>query len=284
MKKGVNYVLAVLVFLFTMILINGSGIFLSLGTGLLGVVFGGTAGANTVYEFLMDNLNLYSCMIYVITGTVFLLWYYFACIEPVGTKRFADIQTRRLSPACFLWLIPLAFAIQHVTSLLMTLIAAVMPSAMANYEELVDTSGLAEYSPVWAVATLILPPLVEETIFRGLIFQYLRRAGACFFVANLIQAVFFGVFHMNLVQGIYAAFLGFLLGYLAWRYDSILVPMVMHALFNLFGTVVVDLETRWMPDIVLGFIILGSVPLMAIVLVMIHFGVGEGAGKRQKRM
>ena len=124
-------------------------------------------------------------------------------------------------------------------------------------------------------ATLILPPLVEETIFRGLILQYLRRAGACFIVANLIQSVLFGIFHMNLVQGIYTSVFGFLLGYLVWRYQSLLVPMAMHALFNFFGTVVIDFESRFFPDFLLGLVIMASVPLLIIVLVMMHFGIGE---------
>ena len=157
----------------------------------------------------------------------------------------------------------------------MGLIAVLMPSAMEDYTELVETSGLTQYSPVWVIATLVLPPLVEETIFRGLILQYLRRAGASFIAPNLIQAVLFGIFHMNLVQGIYTAVFGFLLGYLAWRYDSLLAPMAMHALFNFFGTAVVDLENTILPDFMLGLIIMASVPLTVIVIVMIHFGIGD---------
>ena len=279
MKKGVNYVLAVLVFVFTMILINGSGLLLSVGSALFGAVIGGAGGIDMVYEYLLDNLNLYSCLIYVITGSVFLLWYYFAFIAPVGADRFLTAQTKKLSPSCFIWLVPLTFAVQHIVCLLMGLIMMLMPSAMENYTDLVETSGLSEYSLVWAVATLVLPPLVEETIFRGLILQYLRRGGACFLAANLIQAVLFGVFHMNLVQGIYTALFGFLLGYLAWRYESLFVPMAMHALFNFFGTVLIDLESRFLPDILVGLIILGSIPLAVIALVLMHFGIGERKNK-----
>ena len=201
MKKGANYGIAALVFVITMILINGAGIVLAMGTAVIGIIIGGNAGVDIVYDFLMNHLNLYSCLIYVIPGVVFLLWYYFAFIEPVGVSTFTGEQTRKLSPSCFIWLAVLAFAIQHAISLLMGLIAVLMPSAMEDYTELVETSGLTQYSPVWVIATLVLPPLVEETIFRGLILQYLRRAGASFIAANLIQAVLFGIFHMNLVQG-----------------------------------------------------------------------------------
>lgn len=275
MKKASNYGIAALVFIITMVLINGAGILLAIGASVIGLAIGGSAGVDLVYDFMMNHLNLYSCLIYVIPGTVFLLWYYFAFIEPQGLGRFVDAQTARLSPVCFIWLVPLTFAVQHAASLLMGVIAVIAPSAMENYTELVETSGLNEYSPVWVAATLILPPLVEETIFRGLILQYLRRAGACFIVANLIQSVLFGIFHMNLVQGIYTSVFGFLLGYLVWRYQSLLVPMAMHALFNFFGTVVIDFESRFFPDFLLGLVIMASVPLLIIVLVMMHFGIGE---------
>lgn len=275
MKKGANYGIAALVFVITMILINGAGIVLAIGMAVIGIIIGGSAGVDIVYDFLMDHLNLYSCLIYVIPGAVFLLWYYFAVIEPDGVSRFTDKQTRKLSPSCFIWLAVLAFAIQHAISLLMALITLLMPTAMENYTELVETSGVTQYSPVWVIATLILPPLVEETIFRGLILQYLRRGGASFIAANLIQAVLFGVFHMNLVQGIYTAVFGFLLGYLAWRYESLLAPMALHALFNFFGTAVVDFENAFLPDFVLGLLIIVSVPITAIVIVMIHFGIGD---------
>ena len=100
-------------------------------------------------------------------------------------------------------------------------------------------------------------------------------------MANLIQALLFGIFHMNIVQGIYTCLLGFLLGYMAYRYDSILAPMITHALFNLFGTLIVDLENRFLPDFAIGLLVLISVPLLVGTLLMIHFRIGER--KREKR-
>ena len=275
MKKTNNYWMAVLVFVATMALMYGGAIILSLGAAVGGAVIGGGRAIELIDRFMTENMNLFSCLIYVVPGAVFITWYYFAFVEKRGIRETLYSHTRRLSPACFGWIVLLGFAVQHVISLLMAAIYAIMPSAMDQYTEMIDSSGISQYSILWAVSTLILPPIVEEIIFRGLILQYLGRAGARFLVANLIQAVLFGVFHMNFVQGIYTALLGFLLGWLAYRYDSILVPMVLHAIFNLFGTVLVDLESRFLPDIVLTLIILGSVPLLVITILMIHFGVGE---------
>lgn len=271
--------MAVLVFVATMALLYGGAIILSLGAAVGGAVIGGGRGIELIDRFMTENMNLFSCLIYVVPGAVFITWYYFAFVEKRGIRETLYSHTRRLSPACFGWIVLLGFAVQHVISLLMAAIYAIMPSAMDQYTEMIDSSGISQYSILWAVSTLILPPIVEEIIFRGLILQYLGRAGARFLVANLIQAVLFGVFHMNFVQGIYTALLGFLLGWLAYRYDSILVPMVLHAIFNLFGTVLVDLESRFLPDIVLTLIILGSVPLLVITILMIHFGAGENKKK-----
>lgn len=275
MKKSVNYVLAVLIFIITMLLFNGGGIILAVGAYVGAAMAGGSAGVDGAYDFLLNNLNLYSCLIYLIPGVVFALWYYFAFVERQGAAAFMKRQTRRLSPSCFGWLVILTYAVAHAVSLIMAIVAVMLPTAMENYTEMVDSSGLSEYSLLWAAATLILPPLVEETIFRGLIMGYLKKAGAHFLVINLIQAVLFGIFHMNLIQGIYAACLGFVLGYLAYRYDGLIVPMVMHALFNLFGTAGVELESMLLPEPILVMVIVGSVPLAAIVLVMMHYGVGE---------
>lgn len=275
MKKTGYYGMAFLVFVLTLALIYGGSFVLGLGAAIGGALLGGDAGIEMLYEFMMNNSNLFSCLIYLVPGTVFVLWYYFAFIEKRGIKATIASHTRRITPACFGWLILLGVAVQHVTSLIMVAINALMPSVMNEYTEMIDSSGISEYSLLWVVATLILPPIVEEVIFRGLILQYLGKAGASFIVANLIQAVLFGIFHMNLVQGIYTALLGFLLGYLAYRYDSIFVPMILHAIFNLFGTVLVDLENMFLPDVLLVVIILISVPLLIVTLLMIHFGVGE---------
>ena len=121
----------------------------------------------------------------------------------------------------------------------------------------------------WVLSTLILPPLVEELIFRGLIQKYLERAGMRWILANVVQAVLFGVFHQNLVQGIYAALLGFALGFVAHRYNTLTASMLMHMFYNLMGTLIVDLESRFLPGIIMGMIILVSIPMTVSAVTLI---------------
>ena len=68
------------------------------------------------------------------------------------------------------------------------------------------------------LAIVIAAPLVEELLFRGLVYQRIRvLTGAK--TAIILSALYFGIYHMNVVQGIYAFLLGILL---AWVYDCLL--------------------------------------------------------------
>lgn len=273
MKK--YYGFALLAFVVVMALMYGGSMLISFEVVIGGLLLAGERGIQMGYDFLMNHPNFFSILIYMIPIAVILPWYYFAFIAKRGIRQTIYTHTKRLSPICFVWVMVLTFAAQHATSLVMVLIDLLAPSVMNNYMELVEASGMADYSILWVIATLIQPPLLEETVFRGLILQYLGKAGVGFWVANTVQAVLFGIFHMNIVQGIYAFFLGLLLGYVAYRYDSILVPMAMHLFYNLFGTALVDLETWILPEFIQGLLVLGSIPLLAFVLAAIHFRWGE---------
>lgn len=280
MKNKRNYLNACLAFIVMMLLLQGSAMVIVTLCYMTGALLGSYGGINIVYDFLMKNQNIFSCIIYLTAAAAMLPWYYFQFIKPLGTERYINTATERLNPLCFVWLILLAVSVQHIVSLVLLPINLIFPDAMEQYSEMMEMSSATDYSFIWYIALIILPPLVEETVFRGLILGYLKKAGACFIVANLIQALFFGIFHLNFVQGVYTFFLGLILGYLAERYNSLAAPMVLHALFNLLGTVLVELENRFLPDIFISSIVIGSVPVFVFSIVMIHFHIGEKSERK----
>ncbi len=93
----------------------------------------------------------------------------------------------------------------------------------------------------------VISPLSEELLFRGIVYGHLREllgpAAAVFF-----SAVLFGVYHGNLVQGIYAFVLGAFIAYAYEYFGEFFVPVVLHMLANLlvfcFSSTGVDL--KWM--------------------------------------
>lgn len=274
MDKKSNYLKALAVFLLTLGMMLGLSVTFSFFISFAGMLLGDTMAERT-YSFLMNQQNLFSACIYCVVLSVFALWYYFSVVSQEGLKAYMRRSTSGLSVAGCLKIVVSAFAIMKMSSFVFTAVEWISPKLMDEYSELVESAGMSDYSLIWAVSILILPPLTEEIIFRGLILNYLERAGAAFFLANLIQAVCFGIFHMNIVQGLYTAMVGFLLGYLAHHYDTLLAPMLCHLCFNLFGTLYTDLEGLFLSDTARVVLVIQSVPLLILVLILIHFRVGE---------
>jgi len=79
---------------------------------------------------------------------------------------------------------------------------------------------------------VIIAPIFEEIVFRGIILNDFKKAVSVK-SAIIIQALLFGVFHMNLLQGVYTFILGIVLGLVYVKYRSIWVPIILHGAFNL---------------------------------------------------
>lgn len=82
----------------------------------------------------------------------------------------------------------------------------------------------------------LLAPFVEEVLFRGFIYQTLRKRLSIGWTIAL-QGLLFGLFHMNSVQIIYATFIGIVFGYIVYRTGSIWVTIVMHMVNNAGGII-----------------------------------------------
>jgi membrane protease YdiL (CAAX protease family) len=76
-----------------------------------------------------------------------------------------------------------------------------------------------------------LAPIVEELIFRGVIFSGFQRIYPAFW-AIFFSALLFGLFHLNPWQLGPTFLLGLLLGYVRLRTGSLLAAIFTHALHN----------------------------------------------------
>ena len=80
----------------------------------------------------------------------------------------------------------------------------------------------------------IAGPFIEEVVFRGLIYNELKRHMRIM-PAVVIQALLFGIYHLNVVQGIYAFLLGIILALaLNWT-GTIWSSILIHFSFNTFN-------------------------------------------------
>ena len=87
------------------------------------------------------------------------------------------------------------------------------------------------------LCVIIFIPIFEEILFRGLIFNELKKT-INLVLSIIIQALIFGVFHGNLVQGVYTFILGVILSVLYIWLDSIWAPIICHVTYNFMGTLI----------------------------------------------
>lgn len=190
---------------------------------------------NALAEMSSDmNFNYTLMIVYsLISIMIFSLWYYRNCggvFLPKFSETFSGLQ--------IFGIIAMVPGAQFACSLLMGIIAALIPSWMEQYERLMESSGLGNTItvPLFLYAVL-LGPICEELIFRGVTMRLARQAMP-FYFANLLQAVLFGAFHMNWMQGCYAFALGLLLGFVCEKGGSIYYSILLHILFNFWGTII----------------------------------------------
>ena len=88
------------------------------------------------------------------------------------------------------------------------------------------------------IATAVVPALIEEFTFRGIIMGGLRKFGDAF--AILVSSIVFGAFHGNMTQAVFAFFFFFLFAFFDCKTNSIIPSIIIHFSNNLYA-VLMDL-------------------------------------------
>lgn len=167
---------------------------------------------------------------YIALTVVFILWYRKQKEKPVPAAFDEVFCIRNLA----IYLIA-GLAAQITISMCLNLILPLFPQTYDSYLALLES--LVGGSIIVAVlATVVMAPIAEEIIFRELMTKQLLKLFP-FWFANIIQALTFGIYHMNIVQGIYAFLLGLLFGYVAHRMKSVWASVMFHGMVNASGLV-----------------------------------------------
>ena len=108
-----------------------------------------------------------------------------------------------------------------------------MPEAiLESYSETSEVLWNENQKWLSFLSVVIVAPLCEELMFRGLIYTRMRTLLRAPYVI-LISGFLFGFFHGNALQFIYAMALGMLLAYVMEAYRSIWAPIMVHVAANL---------------------------------------------------
>ncbi len=182
---------------------------------------------NGTTEFMMSNMNWLALISGVLTLVV--LWLFFIIRKK---KVFREASLRKFEANKVLPIILLGIAAAFFISCALTLLP-LPESLMEAYME--SSQGLTSGSlPVIFISTVIVAPIVEEVVFRGLVLSRLKKAMNVW-VAVVISSLLFGLMHAQLLWVIYAFALGMLLAIVAERLNSIGASIILHMAFNLVG-------------------------------------------------
>lgn len=142
------------------------------------------------------------------------------------------------------------------------LLMSSFPEFFKSYTETISNLTKGNLFDV-VLYTVLIAPVAEEVVFRGVILHKARRV-LPFIGANVLQAVFFGIYHQNIVQGIYAALLGFLLGLVCRKFNSLHAPILLHILINASAFLVMTLPGLTMSSVML---LIGGACMAAVSIV-----------------
>jgi uncharacterized protein len=101
------------------------------------------------------------------------------------------------------------------------------------------TTAAAEgWLPALAFAAIVVAPAGEEILFRGFLYRGFVRPGRLAWPGILATAVLFALPHVQYdwVGMLQILAIGLFLGWMRWKSGSTLLTFILHALFNLEGT------------------------------------------------
>lgn len=152
-----------------------------------------------------------------------------------------------------------------VSNFIATMLSTIFPSAASSYAGLMDAitkGGLA------FITVGIIGPIVEEIIFRGAILNELNRKYNIT-IAIIVQALLFGLIHMNLIQSTYAFVIGLLLGLLVAATKSIWPGIVGHILMNS-SSLLIDKSASTTDFIDKNFIVLLIIATLIVAALIVY--------------
>ncbi|TVP94631.1 MAG: CPBP family intramembrane metalloprotease [Acholeplasmatales bacterium] len=227
-KKVLSVSLAIIAILGIHYLIMNLYIFIAVS--VYGAIVGRSGDAESWQSFISSQ-----AVIAVIVAGVVALLLYVMHFNARKQSLWQISRFRRFKPIHGLLGLTAGMSAVFLSGLIVQAVAQIFPGAYERFLQMVEMLDRSGTIPL-VIAVVIVAPFIEEVMFRGLIFRVLEQKYALL-TTVLVQGLLFGAYHMNVIQGAYAAALGVLLGLsLIWT-GSIWIPIIVHFGNNLMSTV-----------------------------------------------
>ena len=180
----------------------------------------------------MTNLTVIATAISAVFA-VFFYWLLWGRKKPAEDKQY--FREKVLRGKNVVMICVGTVGLYFVSILISDIIGIISPETMKEYNEMMDIA-LGGNIFMAVIAAVVLAPISEECIMRGMIFRNLQKYFSVP-AAIIIQAIMFGIFHMNWVQGLYVLPIGAALGFVAAKSKSVFPCICMHMFYNFMSVV-----------------------------------------------
>lgn len=249
--NGVKWLLAVVgifgIYLLIQVVVVGFG---GAMIGVTAALASGDSGS-LMEDGAFDNaILMLGVVAQLVVIAVFLPWWRHMRPASFTARRESVAPAGASFAKSFALLLAIGVSAQFFVGGILEIVESVFPEAMAEYSELMEDASVGVFGLLSMLSIAVLAPINEEIVCRGVMLEYAMRAvspgwnavdGAryravparAFWIANILQALAFGVLHMNLIQGSYAFVLGVALGWVFWRTGKLRYPIILHFALNI---------------------------------------------------
>lgn len=128
------------------------------------------------------------------------------------------------------------------------------------------SSASTSHAYFWMFLSItLLGPIIEEIIFRGILFSSLNRFISGGWVV-LITSLYFGLWHSNPIQIVYTTILGLILGLVYAATRNIFFPILIHLFNNFLSNLPPSLESN--DIIIIGSLILRIIAIIPMIYIV----------------
>lgn len=197
-----------------------------------------------IYEAVEKSITENAILLTVISNVVFVLT--IVLIFAVRKKNFfREVGLLKPDPRYILPVIALGVSINVIISVVISIIP--FPQSWLDAYN-AASSSLEQTNALTIIAAVIVAPLTEELLLRGLVFTRISRSLGVY-VGMVASSLIFGLMHGTAIWFIYTAIFGLILAFVFYRSRSLVYPILLHLSFNL-----------------TSFLLTGDIPVYVIVL------------------
>lgn len=172
-----------------------------------------------------DNMQMLMVLSCALTILVLLLIF-----RVSGRNPLREWRVRPLPFATVLVLLLTGIVLNLLTSVILSMIP-IPEQVLEEYNSYISDNVVGGQFWLSTITTVLLVPLTEEMVFRGMSHNTLRR-GMPLWVALLLQAAIFAAVHVLPLQMAYVFFAGFTIGLVYHWQGSFLAPLLVHISYN----------------------------------------------------